>query len=121
MIRWAAVNDPAERLERLRSWRRAPDPDLAIEGLVARTAAEAKRAQQRLGSFVELWEGVIPSELAAHSRVTSLRAGVAHVTVDSSATAYEIDRRLREGLEQELRRAFGRTLVRVRLTVGRVG
>ncbi len=112
--------DPAQRLESLRSWRRAPDPDLAIEDLVTRTAGEARRAQTKLGSFVELWEGVLPEELAVRSRVTSLRGGVAHVTVDSSSTAYEIDRRLREGMEQQIRRAFGKTLVRVRLTVGRV-
>jgi hypothetical protein len=41
------------------------------------------------------------------------------VTVDTSSTAYEIDRCLREGLEQQLRRAYGKTLIRVKVTVGR--
>ena len=49
-----------------------------------------------------------------------MRSGVAYVTVDSSSTGYELDRRLREGLEQQLRQAFGKTLVRVRISVGKL-
>ena len=82
-------------------------------------AAEARRAQGRLGSFVDLWEGLVPGEVASHTRVVAVRGGIAHVTVDTSSTAYEIDRLLREGLEQQLRRAYGKTLVRVKVTVGR--
>lgn len=110
-----------ETLERLRALRARPMRSAAIGGLVADMAAGARRAEKRLGSFVDLWEGVLPPELAVRTTVSALRGGVAHVVVDSSATAWEIDRRLREGLEHDLRRAFGRTLVRVKLTVGEVG
>ncbi len=67
---------------------------------------------------MDLWENVVPADLSPHTRITALRGGVAHVTVDNSATAYELDRRLREGLEQQMRRAFGKTLVRVKISVG---
>ncbi len=107
-------------LSRLRQARARREPDTAIGGFVTAVAAEARRAEKRLGSFVNLWEGLIPAELAARTRVVTLRGGVAHVTVDSSSSAYEIDRRLREGLEGRLRQAYGKTLVRVKVTVGRI-
>ncbi|MCH7797007.1 MAG: DUF721 domain-containing protein [Planctomycetes bacterium] len=114
-------SDAARRLEQLRGWRARPEPELAVGPLIAARLADARRAQKQLGSFVELWESVLPDELALHTRVTGLRSGVVHVTVDTSATAYELDRCLREGVEQQMRRAFGKTLLRVRITVGRVG
>jgi hypothetical protein len=112
--------DVAREVARLQELRVRPDPDPSISGLVSALATEAKRTQRRLGSFVDLWEGVVPPELASRTKVVTLRGGVAHVTVDSSSVAFEIDRRLREGLEQQLRRAWGRTLIRVKVTVGSV-
>ncbi len=94
---------------------------MSISPLVAGKAAEARRTERGLGSFVDLWEGVVPRELAMRTRVTALRGGVAHVAVDSSSTAWELDRLLREGVQEQLRRAYGRTLMRVRITVGDVG
>jgi len=111
--------DAADQIARLQNQRVRPEPDRSIVGLVSSMAAEARRAQKRLGSFVDLWEGLVPAEVAAHTKVVALRGGVAHVTVDTSSTAYEIDRCLREGLEQQLRRAYGKTLIRVKVTVGR--
>jgi hypothetical protein len=110
--------EAADQIARLQEQRVRPDPERAIGGLVSALAAEAKKAQRRLGSFVDLWEGLVPAEVASHTRVVGLRGGVAHVTVDTSSTAFEIDRRLREGLEQQLRRAYGKTLIRVKVTVG---
>ncbi len=108
------------QIEQLRMWRARREWDTAIGPLVARKGAEIKTAQKRLGSFVDLWEGVVPADLADHTRITGMRSGVAYVTVDSSSTGYELDRRLREGLEQQLRQAFGKTLVRVRISVGQL-
>ena len=105
-------------IEQLRNWRARPDREVAIGSLIEEKLVEAERVRKRLGSFVELWETVLPDELAAHTRVTAIRGGVVQVTVDSSATAYELDRRLREGLEQQMRRAYGKTFVRVKVKVG---
>jgi hypothetical protein len=70
--------------------------------------------------LIELWEGLIPPELAARTALTSLRRGVLHVVVDSSSAGFELDRRLRGGLAHELRRQFRGTLVRVKTRVGRL-
>ncbi len=115
------LSDAVRRVEQLRAWRARPERDVAVGPLIASKLADAQRAQKQLGSFVELWESVLPDELAVHTRVTGLRSGVVQVTVDTSATAYELDRCLREGLEQQMRRAYGRTLLRVKITVGSVG
>ena len=115
------VSTAAHRVEQLRAWRARPEREVVVRPLIESKLADAHRAQKQLGSFVELWEAVLPAELALHTRVTGLRSGVVHVTVDTSATAYELDRCLREGLEQQMRRAFGKTLMRVKITVGRVG
>ena len=104
-------------IEQLRNWRARPDREVPIGPLVEARLEEAERTRKRLGSFVELWETVLPESLAAHTRVTGIRAGVVQVTVDTSATAYELDRRLREGLEEQMRRAYGKTFVRVKITV----
>ena len=111
------MTDPARRLEQLRNWRMRPERDDAIASLIDARAADAERTRKRLGSFVELWETVLPDDLATHTRVTAIRGGVVQVTVDSSATAYELDRCLREGLEEQMRRAYGKTFVRVKVQV----
>ena len=71
-------------------------------------AQRADRTQQRLGAFVDLWEALLPAEVAGRTRVSALRGGVVMVVADSAATAYELDRRLRGGLESELRREVER-------------
>ena len=53
-------------IEKLREWRARPEPELSIGPLISERANYAKRAQKRLGSFVDLWEGVMPGELACH-------------------------------------------------------
>jgi hypothetical protein len=111
--------DAAREIARLQEQRVRPEPERSIGGLVSAVAVEAQQAQKRLGSFVDLWEGLVPPEVASHTKVVGLRGGVAHVTVDTSSTAYQIDRCLREGLEQQLRRAYGKTLTRVKVTVGK--
>ena len=108
-------------IEQLRKWRARPDFEVAIGSLIEAKLVEARRVRKRLGSFVELWETLLPDELASNTRVTAIRGGVVHVTVDTSASAYELDRRLREGLEQQMRRAYGKTFVRVKVKVGSLG
>ncbi len=113
-----AVSEALRQIERLRGWRARREWDTAIGTLIAEKVTYARRAERRLASLVDLWESLVPAEIAAHTRVSGVRGGTAHVTVDSSSTGYELDRRLREGLEQQLRRAYRGTLVRVRITVG---
>jgi hypothetical protein len=76
------------------------------------------RTHRRLGEFIDLWERTVPPRLAAQTTVTGIRAGTAHVLVESSAALYELDRLLREGVEQTLRSQYRGTLIRVRLRIG---
>lgn len=112
------MRDAAGEIERLRRWRGARHPDPSIAPLIAATAREAARRQQRLGAFIELWEALVPARLAERTRVIALRGGVVHVAADSSSTAWELDRALRGGLEAQLRARYPATLTRVRVGVG---
>ncbi len=112
--------EPAEALQRLRQLRARRQPGEPIGPLVSAVAQRADRTQQRLGAFVDLWEALLPAEVSLRTRVSAMRGGVALVVADSSATAYELDRRLRGGLELELRRRYSGTLVRIRISVGEV-
>jgi len=104
-------------IERLRELRQRPQRDLSITGIVRSMSDTARKTQKRLGAIIELWEELLPPELAARTRIQHIRGGTLHVHVDSSATSYELDRLLREGLERELRSRYRGTLMRVRLRV----
>ncbi|MHC4946773.1 MAG: DciA family protein [Planctomycetota bacterium] len=112
------VRDALTELEQLRAARGRRDPDLSITSIVAAAAQQATRTHRRLGRLIELWRSLLPPELADRTSVTGFRGGVVEVRVDSSGVAWEIDRRLRAGLTDELRRGFPGTIVRVRLRVG---
>ena len=107
-----------QRLERLRQRRARSETDPSIGGLVSGVAQRAERTQRRLGALTDVWEALLPGEVVARTRLTSLRGGVARVVVDSASTAYELDRMLRGGLEQQLRRRFRGTLMRIRISIG---
>ncbi|MCH8342776.1 MAG: DUF721 domain-containing protein [Planctomycetes bacterium] len=110
--------EAVQRLERLRQRRARLDADASIGGLVSGVAERAARTQRRLGALTDVWESLVPAEIVARTRLTSLRGGVARVVVDSASTAYELDRMLRGGLEQQLRRRFRGTLMRIRISIG---
>jgi hypothetical protein len=107
----------AREIERLRAMRARRTKDLAITGIVAATRKQAADVHRRLGELIELWDALVPAEIADHTRLTALRGGVLHVAVDSSAIAYELDRLLREGLLVTLRQRHRRTLARVKVTL----
>lgn len=116
----ATMSDALKALERLRRLRSQPSPDTSIAELVAATARDATRTHKRLGALIQLWEALVPKDLANHTRVSAIRGGVGHVVVDSAATAYELDRHLRGGLEDQIRQRYPATLIRIRVTVGNV-
>lgn len=114
------MSDAVHRLQLLRRFRGRPDIDVSIREMVAAAGADAKRTQERLGELIAIWEELVPAGLVERTRIAGLRAGVLRVEVDTSATAFELDRRLRGGLEHELRRRHRATLNRVRVTVGTI-
>lgn len=108
----------ARAINRLREHRARRDRDLSIVPLVEAIGRHTAKVNRQLGAMIALWETEVPSELSARTELTALRGGVLHARVDSSAIAYELDRRLREGLLTRLRSQYAGPLSRVRLSVG---
>ena len=109
--------DPFGQLQWLRDGRAEPDRDLSIADMIRTTADAAARTHKRLGELIDLWAQVVPEDMARGTRIAALRGGVLHVSVESSSRLYELDRLLRGGATDELRRRYGGTLTRVRLTL----
>ena len=106
------------QIGQLQAWRGHKGRDLSIAGTVQMTADNATRVQRRLGELIDVWREVVPPRIADRTALASLRNGVLQVTVDSAATAFEIDRLLRSGLDGEIRRRFRGNLTRIRTNVG---
>ena len=111
--------DQAQReLEERRQQRVFPPRDDSMAFVSAMFKRDIARPFKQLGELVELWEQLLPAELVAATRLESLSRGVLSVAVDSSARLYDLDRRLREGLERELiTRHRGPAFRRVKLRV----
>lgn len=107
-----------EQIDLLRKFRARPERDNSITELVQTFEDRANQAQRKAGSFVDVWSQIVPTHLETQSRVTGMRGGVAHVVCQSSAAKFELDRALRQGLEQELRMAYSSTLIKVKVTLG---
>ena len=112
-----AATQVAHEIERLREHRARPGRNLSIAAMIEATRKRSERARRQLGQLIELWHSFVPAEIADRTTLTALRGGVLHVTVDSSAVAYELDRLLREGLLAQLRSAYRGTLTRVKACV----
>jgi hypothetical protein len=106
------------RIAQLQSWRGRKTFEPSIARAVLSVADQAQRTQRRLGELADLWQELVPGEVAAQSALAGLRSGVLHVLADSAAAAFELDRLLRSGLEAELRTRYRGTLSRVRVRVG---
>ncbi len=76
--------------------------------------------RRRTGKLAAVWASLLPSELAAHSCLESLRNGQLRVLVDSAAHLYELNLLVQEGLLDELRRVCPRAaLSQIKLVRGR--
>jgi len=80
---------------------------------------EIEKPHKQLGAMVELWEKSLPPSITSHTRLESLAKGTLRVVVDSSARLYELDRMLREGLQDRLITSFkGPAFRKIQLRVG---
>ncbi|MCH2133958.1 MAG: DciA family protein [Phycisphaerales bacterium] len=107
-----------DQLERLQQWRRRPMRARRIDEGISAISRRVRQLQRRIGGFVEAWEQALPESLHERTCVERIRGGVVDVIVSSSAISFELDRRLRDGLLEELRTNCRGSLVRVRLRVG---
>lgn len=106
-----------QELATLRRYRQRRGRDLELASTIERLQAQLESAHRKLGNVIDAWNRLVPDPIAAHSRITALRGGILQVSVDSAAISYELDRLLREGLLDGLRREYRGTLRRVRVQV----
>ena len=77
----------------------------------------AKRAKQ-VGALAEIWDEVIPAEIAEHSALDSFHQGVLTVMVDSAPRRFELQTLLTGGLMAEIRSRFTGALNKIRVVPG---
>jgi len=77
----------------------------------------AKRARQ-LGRLSEIWDEMIPAEIAEHTALESFNRGVLTVVVDSAPHRYQLQTLLAGGLLKQIQSRFGGALNKIRLIPG---
>lgn len=109
------VRDISKELEQLRNHRVPAERDLSIHSLVAEQVRYAQQTRAQLGQFIDLWYQLVPTDIRYRSAIRAFKRGVLTVEVDSASVRFELDRRLRDGLTDEIRRHFHGTLRQVKL------
>ncbi len=109
------MRDLGQDIEKLRKHRSPAEPDLSIGSLVAEQARYAQQTRAQLGQMIDLWFQLVPTEVRNHTAIFALQRGVLMVDVDSASVRYELDRLLRGGLNEALRKHFRGTLRQVKL------
>lgn len=93
---------PLTQLERLRELR-GPRPERSeASGLFEAQGEDLARRARRIGAAASAWAALCPAELADRTAVLSVTRGVLCVGVEGAPARFELDRRLRAGLEREL-------------------
>jgi len=111
-----------KHVEALRERRVRPERDLSLGFLADQFKREIARPFKQLGDLAELWNELLPADVTCGTRLESLQRGVLSVAVGSSSRMYDLDRRLREGLEHELvTRHQGTAFRKVKLRVDASG
>lgn len=116
------TKDPGDAyLDRLRGWRNRKDFDHSLSFIKPQFKREVEKPYKQLLAMAQLWPQLVPAELLARTKLETISRGVLKVIVDSSGALYELDRLLREGLEQKLiTQNKGPAFRRVQLRVGRL-
>ncbi len=91
----------------------------AFDVTLARPLAEAQKLTRRLtralGGLGDAWEAILPPQLAASSNPERLAGGVLTIRTADAAARFALDRWLRAGGEDAVRRACAGTVRRIRL------
>jgi len=104
---------PADALDRLRTHRNAPDPDLSLTALIGKERRRHRSDQRAAGGIGEAWERVVPPALAEKAVVVRCRRGVLTLRVRDASAMYRINQWLASGGLSTLREASGRGITRV--------
>ena len=107
------------QLARLRKWRNTPDRYRGLSFIRDDFKQRVELPHKQVASIVDAWTRCVPPDLAADTRLESLRRGTLTVRVNSSAALHALDRLVRQGLDADLRAASRcPALTRIRLRRG---
>jgi len=109
-----------EYLNRLRGWRTRPGRYSSLAFMADQFKRTIEKPHKQLGDLATIWQKAVPDELCRQTALHSFSRGTLRVTVADSGVLYELDRRLRGGLEREIRSRYKGKLLRVKLAVGPV-
>ncbi len=107
--------DPNSKLDRLREMRVRPGRDLTVGSLVEGFARSAQKRHKATGGVAGALDEALPESLRGRMVLEGMRAGVAIIKVDDSSARFELDRWLRAGGLDEIRRISRTTVRRVKL------
>jgi len=107
-------------LKRLRGWRTRSDRYSSLAFMRDQFKRSIEKPYKQLGDLVTIWQQTVPEALCRRTALQSFNRGTLKVTVADSAVLYELDRRLRGGLEREIRTKYKGRLLRIKLEVGKV-
>ncbi len=115
----APEHDPQlHRLNRLREQRGWTPRDNSLAFVAKVFEREVARPFKQLEGIAAAWETLVPAELQPGCKLEALQRGVLTVATDSSATLYQLDVFVRDGLAVKLAQACkGKAIRRIRLRV----
>ena len=77
----------------------------------------AKRVRQ-LSKLAEIWDEVIPEQIACHTALEGYHRGVLTVMVDSAPHRYQLQVLLAGGLQSEIQARFSGAITKIKLEPG---
>jgi len=77
----------------------------------------AKKVRQ-LSRLAEIWDEIIPQQIATHTALEGFSRGVLTVLVDSAAHRFQLRTMLDGGLMEAIRERFGGAINKIRLVPG---
>ena len=117
--RSAPVDGELLRTKQIIERRRFREKDVSIARMVNELGRQAKRDIDRVGAVAEAWRAAMPAELLESTWIESSSPVQILVGVESSPAAYAVDRALRAGALDALRKALHAPGLRVRTRIGR--
>lgn len=105
------------RLERLRRFRVRQSAPLGIGDLVHDQLRQARRALRADARLVAAWEAAVPARLADLGAIEQLARGTITIRADHDSARFEIERWLRSGGNETLKRAAPLGIKRIRVVV----
>lgn len=111
------MDDASIKMEQLRKWRSRRKKDVSIDSMMRVVCRSLRKTNKQLVQIQEAWQEFVPQRLHQVAVPIALRSGVLEVSVDSSPTAFQINRLIRSGLLRQLQQRSGGTLRKIHVRV----